>query len=636
MKYYIICLLLAITLSSQGQPVKLSPELLWKLGRVTALGISKDGKSALYSVKTYDAAENKGLEETFVVPVTGGSAVQTFNKDSVMKNKNISPDGKYIIYDKEVKIQKVLGKDIYPALTKSNAYIYDDLSYRHWDKWSEGTFNHVFIAKLVNGKKENEKDLMPGEAYDSPQKPFGGEEDYTWSPDSKYVVYVAKKKSGKEYALSTNTDLYRYDVETGKTYNLTEGMMGYDINPVYNNKSRLAWLSMKRDGFEADKQDLIVMYGYTKINITGNRDDLHVEGFKWSDDGNKIFFWAPVKATMQLFEVTLGSTQPASTIRQITKGDFSVSDIVGQSGNQLVALKTDMNHAPELYTVDISTGEMKQLSHVNDNLYNTIAMSRAEKRMVKTTDNQLMPTWVIYPPDFDPNKKYPSLLVCLGGPQGSMPFYSFRWNFQLMAAQGYIVIIPDRRGNYGNGTRWSQDVSKDWGGQVIKDYLSAIDDISKEKFIDVNRRGAVGASFGGYSVLMLAALHEKRFKTFIDHDGTFDLKSWSGTTEELWFSTWDLGGYYWDKKNKSAQKTFEKFSPINYVDKWDSPIMIIQGGKDYRVPIEQGLEAFQAAQLRGIKSRLLYLPDENHWVLSAQNALVWQHEFFRWLDETLK
>jgi dipeptidyl aminopeptidase/acylaminoacyl peptidase len=645
MKYLIFSLFISCSFYSFSQSApggstpeqqKMSPELLWKLGRVTGHGITKDGKSAVYSVKTYHTSENNSTTETFVVPVMGGSAVQTFNRDSVMTNRNISPNGKYIIYDKEVKLVNVKGSDIYPELTKSNAYIYDDLAYRHWDKWSDGTFNHVFLAKLINGKKEDEKDLMPNEKFDSPQKPFGGEEDYAWSPDSKYVVYVAKKKYGKEYAVSTNTDIYRYDIESGKTFNLTEGMMGYDINPAYSKQGTLAWLSMKREGYEADKQDLIVMFGYSKINLTGGRDDLHVEGFKWSDDGKKIFFWAPQKATMQLFEVTLGGPRPSSTIRQITKGEFGVSDVIGQSGNLLVASKADMNHAPELYTVDISNGEMKQLSHANDNLYNTIAMCKAERRFVKTTDNQQMPTWVIYPPDFDPAKKYPTLLFCLGGPQGTTPFYSFRWNFQLIASQGYIVVAPDRRGVFGNGTKWAADVSKDWGGQAMKDYLSAIDDISKEKYVDINRRGCVGASYGGYSVFMLEAMHAGRFKTFISHDGVFDIKSMTGTTEELWFTNWDIGGYYWDTKNKVAQKTFEKFSPSNFVDKWNTPIMIVQGGKDYRVPIEQGLQAFQAAQLRGIKSRLLYLPDENHWVLNGQNALVWHREFFKWLTETLK
>jgi dipeptidyl aminopeptidase/acylaminoacyl peptidase len=634
MKRISICLLFIPCLCF-SQTTKLTPELMWKLGRVTGNGISKDGKSAVYSVKTFSVAENNSATETFVVPVIGGSAVQTFNKDSVTRDKNISPNGKYILYDKEVKLLNQTGSDLYPELTKSNAYVYDNLNFRHWDKWSNGSFNHVFVARLVNGKKENEKDLMPGEPFDSPQKPFGGDEDYNWSPDSKYIVYVAKKKFGKDYALSTNTDIYRYDVETGKTTNLTEGMMGYDLNPSYNKQGTLAFLSMKRDGYESDKQDLVVMFGTNKINLTGSRDDLHVEGFKWSDDGMKIFFWAPVKATQHIFEITLGSANPAATIRQITKGDFFVQDILGQSGNTLVATKVDINHAPELYTIDVSSGSMKQLSHVNDNAYNTIGMCKSEIRFVKTTDNKLMPTWVIYPPDFDPNKKYPTLLFCLGGPQGTTPMYSFRWNFQLMASQGYIVVSPDRRGVFGNGRKWTEDISKDWGGQAMKDYLSAIDDISKEKFVDKDRRGCVGASYGGYSVFMLEALHNGRFKTFIAHDGVFDMRSEFGTTDEMWFEYWEKGGAYWEKKNKIAQKSFSQ-NPSDFVDKWNTPILIIQGGKDYRVPIEQGLQAFKAAQLRGIKSKLLYLPDENHWVLSAQNAMVWQHEYFKWLDETLK
>jgi dipeptidyl aminopeptidase/acylaminoacyl peptidase len=616
---------------------KMSPELLWKLGRVTGVGISKDGKNVVYTVSTPNITENKSKSETFVVSVNGGPSVQTFSQDSVLKNKNISPDGKYIIFNKEVKLLNVTGNDFYPDLTKSDAYIFDNLNYRHWDTWEDGKFDHVFIASPVNGKPTNEKDIMPGEPFDCPQKPFGGEEDYVWSTDSKYVVYVTKKKYGKEYALTTNTDIYQYNVATGKTVNLSKGRMGYDINPAYSKTGNLAWLSMKRDGFESDKQDLVVMHNNTVVNLTANRDDIQVDGFRWSDDGRDIYFWAPVKATEQLFVVHCAygcTTMPQ--IRQITKGGYQVSDVIGDAGNTVIASLTDMNHAPELYAIDVEKGSMKQLTHVNDNIYNTITLCKAERRFITTTDNQQMPTWIIYPPDFDAAKKYPTLLFCLGGPQGTTPFYSFRWNFQLMASMGYIVVAPDRRGVFGNGTKWAQDISKDWGGQAMKDYLSAIDEISKEKFVNKDRRGCVGASYGGYSVYMLEALHNGRFKTFIAHDGLFDLKSWSGTTEELWFANWDIGGTYWDKNNKAAQKSYARFSPSNFIDKWDTPIMIVQGGKDFRVPVEQGLQAFQAAQLKGIKSKLLYLPDENHWVLSAQNAMIWQHEFFKWLDETLK
>jgi len=338
-----------------------------------------------------------------------------------------------------------------------------------------------------------------------------------------------------------------------------------------------------------------------------------------------------------LFEVDYtGATQKVPDIRQITHGDFDVNGIVGQAGNVLIVSRMDMNHAAELYAVDIGNGNMKQLTYVNDSIYNSIGKCKTERRWITTTDKKKMLVWVIYPPDFDPAKKYPTLLYCQGGPQSALTqVYSFRWNFQLMASQGYIVVAPNRRGMPGHGTKWNEEISKDWGGQVMKDYLSAIDDVSKEKFVDKDRLGCVGASYGGYSVFMLAGMHNNRFKTFIAHDGVFDLKSWYGTTEELWFSNWDIGGPYWDKKNTLAQNSYAKFSPSNFVDKWNTPIMIIQGGKDYRVPIEQGMQAFQAAQIRGIKSKLLYLPDENHWVLSAQNALVWQHEFYKWLDETL-
>jgi dipeptidyl aminopeptidase/acylaminoacyl peptidase len=414
-------------------------------------------------------------------------------------------------------------------------------------------------------------------------------------------------------------------------------MMGYDQSPLYNKKGELAWLSMKRDGYEADKQDIVVSNGVTKMNLTAQRDDIHVEGFKWNEDGRSIFFWAPVNGTIQLFSVNYpGLTKMGVVIRQITKGDFDVTGIVGQTGNKLIVTRTDMNHATEIYSVNTDNGEMAQLTHVNDASYASMGSCKTERRFVKTTDGKQMIVWVIYPPDFDPNKKYPTLLYCQGGPQSPLTqFYSFRWNFQLMASQGYIVVAPCRRGMMGFGTKWNEQVSKDWGGQVLKDYLSAIDNVSAEKFVDKNRRACVGASFGGFSVFALAAIHQHRFKSFISHDGVFDFRSMYGTTDEMFFENWEKGGPYWDKKNLVAQRSFSQ-SPSNFVDKWDTPIMIVQGGRDYRVPIEQGQQAFQAAQLRGIKSRFIYLPDENHWVLTAQNALVWQHEFYRWLDETLK
>jgi dipeptidyl aminopeptidase/acylaminoacyl peptidase len=450
------------------------------------------------------------------------------------------------------------------------------------------------------------------------------------------VVYVCKKKFGTAYAISTNTDLYEYDVTQGTTRNLTQGMMGYDVNPAFNSAGTLAWLSMKRDGYESDKQDIVVSTGMGTVNLTRHRDDIHVENFRWAEDNRHIYFTAAVNGTLQLFEVdNPGLTFKMPDIRQLTKGDFDITGIVGQSGNTLVLSRTDMNHATELYTLHLDNGSLTQLTHVNDSLYAQVAQCKTERRWVKTTDDKQMLVWVIYPPGFDASKKYPTLLYCQGGPQSALTqLYSFRWNFQLMASQGYIVVAPNRRGMPGHGTQWNEQVSKDWGGQVIKDYLSAIDAVSKEPFVDKSRLACVGASFGGFSVYELAGMHNHRFKSFIAHDGVFDFRSMYGTTDEMWFENWEKGGPYWEKNNAVAQRSFNQ-SPSNFVDKWDTPILIIQGGKDFRVPIEQGQQAFQAAQLRGIKSRFLFFPEENHWVLGAQNALVWQHEFFKWLKETL-
>ena len=615
---------------------RLTPEMLWQLGRVNGLGISKDGKYIVYSVGTPNATENKTSRKSYIIPIDGGQPITISKPDSLLANKNVSPDGKYMLTNKEVKNKKTTGSDYYPALAKSNVYIFDNLMYRHWDTWEDGKFDHVFVTSL--DRPAEEKDIMPDVPYDCPQKPFGGDEDYVWNPDSKHIVYVTKQKYGIDYAVSTNTDIFSYEIETGFTKNLTEGMKGYDLNPLYNKKNELAWLSMNRDGYEADKQDLIVSMGNTKINLTGHRDDIHVKGFTWGADDKNIFFWAPIDGTLQLFSViNPGNTKTLPVIRQITTGDFDITGIIGQSGDKLIVTRTDMNHAAEIYSVDISAGNMKQLTHVNDATYASIGSCKTERRFVKTTDGKQMLVWVIYPPNFDTKKKYPTLLYCQGGPQSPLTqYYSFRWNFQLMASKGYIVVAPNRRGMPGHGTKWNEEISKDHGGQAIKDYLSAIDAVSKESYIDKSRLGCIGASYGGYSVFMLAGIHNNRFKTFISHDGIFDLRSMYGTTEEMWFVNWDWGGNYWDKRNAAAQKSYTLFNPINYVDKWNTPILIVQGGKDYRVPIEQGQQAFQAAQLKGIKSRFLYLPDENHWVLSAQNALVWQYEFYKWLDETLK
>ncbi len=627
--------LVAFAISVQAQIM--TPEMLLQLAKVSGMGISKDGTSVIYSVKKYNLGDNKSTTRQYSIAVAGGNPTVIENAETRLKDTRISPDGKYSISSKDVKLKNVFGKDFYPELKNSDVMIYDNLTYRHWDTWEDGAFGHVILNTLKDGKIVDSLDIMRNEPYDCPQKPFGGDEDFIWSPDSKQIIYVTKKKFGKDYAVSTNTDIYAYNIETKTTTNLTEGMMGYDTKPAYSSTGTLAFLSMKTDGNEADKNDIVVDNGGSKLNLTRTWDGT-VEDFRWSPDGKNIYFIAPIDGTVQLFVVDYpGMAKKLPQIKQITKGDFDVHGIVGQAGNTMVVERTDMNHANEIYTVDLSSGTMKQMTHLNDGAYGSILLGKVEKRYVTTTDSLKMLVWVIYPPNFDATKKYPTLLYCQGGPQSALTqFYSFRWNFQLMAANGYIVVAPNRRGMPGHGVKWNEEISKDYGGQNMQDYLSAIDNVSREAYVDKDRLGCIGASYGGYSVYFLAGMHNKRFKTFIAHDGIFDWRTMYGTTEEMWFVNNDIGGPYWDKDNVAAQKSYALFNPVNFVKNWDTPIMIIQGGKDFRVPIEQGLSAFQAAQLQGIKSKLLYFPNENHWVLQPHDALVWQHEFYKWLKDTLK
>lgn len=633
-KIFLSFLITASTLSLVAQDV-LTPESLLQVGKVSAIGITKDGNSVIYKVSKYDVKTDKTTKTSYQVPIAGGEAKEISEYKSLIKNKNISPDGKHKILIKEVKLKKVHGSDFYEDVPNSNVKIYDALNYRHWDTWEEGSFSHV-MYQTTNDDMTVTFDIMPDEPFDCPQKPFGGPEDYLWSPDGKSILYVAKKFYGTAYTLSTNSDIYKYNLESKTTLNLTANNKGYDTNPTFSKKGQLAWLQMKRDGYEADKNDIIILKNDNPINLTATWDGT-VFSYKWDENAKKIYFIAPRGGTLHLFEIDVPNQKNHSSYpRQITKGQFDVHSIVGQADNTMVVKRRDMNHASELYTVNLSNGSMTQLSHVNDAFYNSITLSSVEKRMIKTTDDKDMLTWIIYPPNFDKTKKYPTLLYCKGGPQGALSqSYSFRWNFQLMAANGYIIVAPSRRGMSGFGIEWNEQISKDYGGQNMQDYLVAIDEMAKEPYVDEDRLGSIGASYGGYSVFYLAGMHEGRFKSFISHDGIFNLRSMYGTTDELFFVNWDLGGPYWDKNNAAAQKTFTQFNPIDQVDKWDTPILIIQGGKDYRVPIGQGLEAFQAAQLRGIKSKLLYFPEENHWVLNKQNSLVWQREFYKWLKETL-
>ena len=633
MKKLLILTLITMSINAVAQNI-MSPELLWKLGRLSSLGISKDEKNIIYKVSTPSVEENKSNSKYYSIPVNGGTAIEITDYKSLLSDKNVSPDGKFTVYNEEVKIDKVHGKDFYPNLDKSNAQIYNGLDYRHWDTWNEGKFNHVFYK--ANVENAVGIDIMKGENFDAPQKPFGGDEDYIWAPDGKSIVYVSKKKAGTAYAISTNTDLYEYNLETGKTENRTESNLGYDTNPLFSPTGNLTWLQMKRDGYEADKNDIVVSFKGANMNLTANWDG-SVESFIWSKDGKSVYFQAPIDGTLQLFVVDFpGLTKKMPQVVQVTNGDFDVSGLVGIVGDKIILTRSDMNHAAELYSYDLKKKVWNQLSNVNTATYSTLALSKTERRYVTTTDGKKMLVWVILPPNFDASKKYPTLLYCQGGPQSPLTqFYSFRWNFQLMAANGYIVVAPNRRGMQGHGVEWNEQISKDWGGQVMNDYLSAIDDVAKESYVDKARLGCVGASYGGYSAFYLAGIHNNRFKTFIAHDGVFNTQSMFGTTEEVFFNNWDFGGAYWEKDNKVAQKTYTDFNPASHVEKWNAPILIIQGGIDFRVPIGQSQEAFQAAQLRGIKSRFLYFPEENHWVLKPQNAQVWQKEFYKWLKETL-
>ncbi|WP_313114524.1 S9 family peptidase [Aequorivita sediminis] len=611
----------------------MTPELLWQVKKVSPIGISDNGEVLFYKVTTPNMEENNFDSKFYAMKVTGGNFAEVTKEEAKVADKNLSPNGKYLLMHKAVHINDITGNDIYNDLPKSDAYVFTSLDYRHWDKFNDGSFNHVFYKDVETGA---ETDITPGQPYYTPQAPFGGDEDYIWGPKGENIYYVSKKVAGTEYAVSTNTDIYKYNLASKKTENITEENKGYDTNPAFSKDGALAWLQMKTPGYEADKNDIIVLKEGVKQNLTAHWDGT-VANFIWANNNKDIYFTAPVNGTRQLFKVDHpGRSRKVPVVEQLSQGQFDVTGIVAEKNGHLIVTRTDMNHATEIFSFDLKNKTFKQLTQVNTEFYGKMDLPSVEKRMVTTKDGKQMLVWVVLPPNFDKTKKYPTLLYAQGGPQSPLSqFYSFRWNFQLMASQGYIVVAPNRRGMPGHGVEWNEAISGDWGGGAMQDYLDAIDAIAKEPYVDNDRLGAVGASFGGYSVFWLAGNHDGRFKSFIAHDGVFDNRSMYGTTEELFFVNHDMGGAYWEKENEVAQKTYNEFNPINYVDKWDTPILIVQGGKDYRVPIEQGLQAFQAAQLQNIKSKLLYFPEENHWVLQPQNALVWQREFFSWLKETL-
>ena len=659
---------------------KLTPELLWELGRVSIEDVTTDGNSVIYGVTYYNLDKNKGERNLYLVDTKtektiqitselgseygasfsdnnknivyqkagqlwsmkkdGSNKVQLTNVEGGAENFKISPNGKNILYTQDVKLLDTT-KDLYPNYDKANVRVIDNLMYRHWDDWTDDKFSHIFVAPF-NGKKitGEAKDIMKGEKWDTPMKPFGGASDIVWSPDSKKILYVSKKLYGKEYALSTNTEIYAYSLFSRNTANLTEGNEGYDTNPSFSpDGKKLAYLSMKTPGYESDKNDIIILdlKSGKKYNQTAKWDETVAE-FTWSTDNKTIYFGAGINATYQAYSLklnkNLGVTNPKKQITQITDGIHDIRGIVATK-KILVATKKDMNHANEIYTIELKKGTLKQITHVNDEIYAGLDLPEITQRWVKTTDGKKMQVWVILPPNFDINKRYPAIFYAQGGPQGAISqSYSFRWNFSLMASQDYVVIAPNRRGLPTFGVEWNKQISGDWGGQAIRDYLAAVDDVKKEPWVNENKIGAVGASYGGYSVYMLAGIHENRFATFISHCGTFDTKSWYLSTEEMFFANYDLGGNFWDGKNKS--NSYMSHNPANYIDEWDTPIMVIHGGKDFRIPYTQGMQAFNAAQLKEIPSKFIFFPEEGHWVLNPQNGIIWHTEFFGWLDKWLK
>ena len=661
------------TSAHEGQ--HMTPEMMLSLARVGASSLSPDGKTIVYSVGFPNIKENKIRTELFsiasngtgrrqltqgIAGLHGARWIQQGRRISYISSESgepqvwtmapdgtdrkqvtriegglsdylFSPDETKLAYIKEITFGKST-KEVYPDLPKATGRIVTDLMYKHWDEWVE-TIPHIFIASVGNEPITSGKDILEGEPYEAPTKPFGGSEELSWSPDGKTLAYSSRKKTGVEYSLSTNTDIYLYDLASGATRNITEGNGGYDTHPRFSpDGSKISWISMERDGYEADLKRLFIQELKTgKKTFLTDGFEYDVDETVWSPDSKSIFFLATKHAEAQLWELTLKGRK----IRQITTGMHDYTSLDLQAG-RLLAGRQSYTLPTDLYLVDPKTGRADQLTHENKETLDRLSPISVEKRWVKTTDGGNMLVWVILPPNFDKTKKYPALLFCQGGPQSAVSqFFSYRWNMRLMAEQGYIVIAPNRHGVPSFGKAWNEQISGDYSGQNIQDYLTAVDEVKKEPWVDADRLGCVGASYGGYSVFYLAGVHQKRFKAFIAHAGIFNLEMQYMTTEEMWFANWDMGGAPWEKDNAVAQRTFAN-SPHKLVGNWDTPILVIHGERDYRILAGQGMAAFNAAKLRGIPAELLIYPDENHWILRPQNALLWQRTYFDWLNKYLK
>ncbi len=690
MKRTILSLLAAVSLAipayaagySDGNPTlqtsqssMMTPEMLLTMARIGGFSLSPNGKQVVYSVSLPSIQDNKAKTQLFLVNsdgsgrkaltdgtrtavsprwIEGGKRIAYLTViEGEMQLVSILPDGtdqrqvtripggitgylysqdgKQLVYTADIKLPNE-AKDRNPDLDKISGRIITDLMYKHWDEWVE-TAPHTFVASLSQQPITQGKDLLEGELFEAPMKPHSDESDIAITPDGKGIAYASRKKTGLEYSISTNSDIYYYDLTTGTTTNLTEGMMGYDTHPTFSPDGKyMAWRSMERDGYESDLIRLFLL-----DRTTGEKTYL-TEGFEynveqptWSPDGKSIYFIACVEAESHLYELTLKNRK----IRRITQGQM---DYVGfdLQGTTLVAARQSMLAPTDLYRVDLKKGTATAITKENESTLAQLGDVRCEKRWMNTTNGEKMLVWVLYPANFDASKKYPSILYCQGGPQSTISqFWSYRWNPRIMAENGYIVILPNRHGVPGFGKAWNEQISGDYGGQNMRDYLTAADEMKKEPYIDPNGMGCVGASYGGFSVYWLAGHHEKRFNCFIAHAGIFNLEAQYLETEEKWFANWDMGGAPWEKSNATAQRTFAT-SPHLFVDKWDTPILIIHGERDYRILASQGMMAFDAARMHGVPTEMLLYPDENHWVLQPQNAVLWQRTFFRWLDRWLK
>ena len=640
----------------------MTPEILWKFNRLGSVALSPNGSELLYTVTGIDAQTEARLTNIFKIPSSGGDPVrmtpdegnspQWFNngqsiafvKGGTLMTMNangseitevkgldnfetwrISPAGNSIFFTRRVKLDQTANEKY--NLPKAKVRIIDDLMYRHWNYWSDYSYSHIFVASFDGKTVSAEKDIMEGQKFESPTAPYFDENEIAWSPDGKYIAYTTKRLRGRDDARSTNTDIILHEISSGNEINLSEGNRGYDKYPVFSpDGSKIAYQSMERDGYESDLDRLMVYDLATRKNAWVTKGwDFDVENIVWADN-SRIYFTCAYLGTAQVFRTDI----PGKGVDKVTEGIHDLGPLNLRSG-VLVSTIQSMSMAPEIALIDMSNGEVRQISNINKAIYESVRIGKTEERYIKTKDGKDMQMWIIYPPDFDPSKKYPALLFCKGGPQGPLSqSWSYRWNYQLMAAKGYIVIAPNRRGSSGFGQAWKEQISGDYGGANIQDYLDATDAMASEPFVDEERLAAVGASYGGSSVFYLAGMHGGRFKAFIAHCGVYDLISWYGSTEELWYPDWDIEGPYWN-----LPKSY-KFSPHLMADNWDTPILIITGANDFRIPYTQSMEAFQNAQLHNVPSKLLFFEDEGHWVLKPQNSLIWQKEFFSWLETYLQ